>query len=776
MATSSAKRSNHLPAEMTSFVGRRNDVAAIRRLAAASRMVTLTGFGGLGKTRLALRAANEMRRAFRDGVCLVELAPLGNADLLPHTVIDALGMRGKSGKDPIDQLCEELADRHLLLVLDNCEHMIDAAADLASAVLAAAPEVTIIATSRQPLRVAGEYLYPVAPLPLPDADAELSPGTATQYPALALLAERTAASIPDFVLTPQNEAALIRLCRQLEGIPLAIELAASRLQVLEIDELTERLKARSVVLRERNRSFPERHRTLEALIDWSHDLCNPSERMLWARAATFAGSFSLQALEAVCADDALPVETIVDTLSALVDRSIFIREVQGDRVRFRMLDTIRSYGQAKLASTGDEESFARRHRDWYADLLARAGHEWVGPMQSEWAERLRAEHANLRLALEFSVSRPDEAEIAFQLAGVSWFWMAMEYLREGRLWLARALALPSGPSPRRAWALGADAYLAAFQGDTDGAESRALEARDMATSLGDRAASGLAAHVLGVHRMLGQDPASAIPFFREGLERYGSDVDQQYRDGLLVEMGVAYLFAGDLGPAHEIFDDLYDRCGRGGDRWQFAYALWGQGYLSLIEDRLDEAEAKLVEALAIKRDFQDTLGIALVAEVLAWTFAQRDAEHGACLLGIADALWGAVGAPQLEDKRAPYEQRARARLGDDAFTAAVARGAAMSRDAALAFALREQAEPEVGPRATTPTTLTARQREVAQMVADGLSNKDIAAKLVISLRTAEGHVEAILAKLGFTARTQIAKWVHQQSSASTDDNLPRMAK
>jgi non-specific serine/threonine protein kinase len=763
---------------MTSFVGRRNDVAAIRRLAAASRTVTLTGFGGLGKTRLALRAANEMRRAFRDGVCLVELAPLGNADLLPHTVIDALGLHGQSGKDPIQHICDELADRHLLLVLDNCEHVIDAAADLAAAVLAAAPEVSILATSRQPLRIAGEYLYPVAPLPLPDADAELAAGTATQYPALALLAERVAASVPDFTLTPQNEASLIRLCRQLEGIPLAIELAASRLQVLEIDELTERLRDRSVVLRERNRSFPERHRTLEALIDWSHDLCTPSERLLWARAAIFAGSFSLQALEAVCGDESLPEATIIDVLSSLVDRSIFIREVHGDRVRFRMLDTIRAYGQTRLAESEDQEAFALRHRDWYADLLVRATEEWVGPQQMDWSERLRAEHANLRLALEYSVSRPDEADIAFRMAGTAWFWLAMEYLREGRLWLARALALPSGPSASRAWALGADAYLAAFQGDIDGAEQIAVEARTMAESVDDRAARGLAAHILGVHRLLGRDPASAIPFFREGLELYVlSESPQQYRDGLLIEMGIAYLFAGDLNAAHEIFDDLPERCRRAGDLWQFAYALWGQAFVALVENRLDDAEPALTEGLAIKRDFQDTLGIALVTELLAWSSVQRDPERTACLFGVADSMWNAVGARQLEERRVPYAEQARAALGDQSFSAAVARGAAMPREAALAFALGEQTEADAGPTApSTPTTLTARQREVAQMVAAGMSNKDIAAKLVISLRTAEGHVEAILTKLGFNTRTQIANWVHQQAQASGESNLPRLAK
>ncbi|GAB4009927.1 ATP-binding protein [Nocardioides ultimimeridianus] len=762
MTSSSSSARLHLPAELTSFVGRRGDVAAIRRLASTSRMVTLTGFGGLGKTRLALHAAHEMRRAFRDGVCLVELAPLSSPDLLPHTVIDALRMR-RHNQDPLDELCEELSRRNILIVLDNCEHLIDAAADLAAAVLVAAPEVTILATSRQPLRIPGEYLYPVAPLPLPEDDAELGPGTALQYPSVALLAERTAASVPGFTVTRENEASLIRLCRQLDGIPLAIELAASRLQVLDIDELVERLRDRSVTLRERNRSFPERHRTLEALIDWSHDLCSPGERLLWARAATFAGDFSLRALEDICADEQLPVAEVVDTVAGLVDRSIFLREEQGGHVRFRMLDTIRAYGRDRLDEAGETEELARRHRDWYARMIEQAGAEWAGPRQGEWARILRVEHPNVRVALAFSISTPADAEITLRMVAVTWFWMAMENHHEGRLWLGRALAAAPVPSLARAWALGTDAYLAAYQGDAQGAALRTLELERVAEALDDDSARAFAAHMHAVQASIGPEPARSVPLYRKARELYPPTVEVQHIDGLLVEMGAALALMGATDEARGIYDDLYLRCSDNGDRWQFSYALWGRALLHLLDGRVAEAESELRQSLRIKRDFQETFGFALVCELLSWAAAlEGEDPRAAELFGIANTFWGAVGFRQLAVQREQYESAVRGRLGTESFARAAARGAALSRSDAIGFALREKAEPAHADEAPT-SILTRRQREVAELVAEGLPNKEIATRLVISLRTVEGHVESILTKLGFSRRTQIASWVHRQS-------------
>ncbi|MFB7161035.1 LuxR C-terminal-related transcriptional regulator [Streptomyces sp. NPDC056242] len=761
---------NAVPADLTSFVGRRKDVAALRQLFSTTRLVTLTGIGGVGKTRLSLRVAGEMQRAFPDGVCLVELASLKDPALLPHSVVDALGIKEQSPRSPMTVLRDHLGQRRMLLVLDNCEHLVEAAAGLADQVLRAAPEVRILATSRQALRIAGEHIYPVPPLPTPPPDESVEPGTATRYPSVTLFADRSAAVVPDFSITPDNEAAVVRLCRRLEGIPLAIELASVRLRVLTVHDLASRLDDRFQLLREGNRNLPERHQTLQALIDWSYDLCTPNEQTLWARASVFVGGFSTDALEAVCTDETLPRHAVLDTVAGLIDKSIFIREEQGEYVRFRMLETIRAYGQARLSESGVEPALRRRHRDWYRQLMETAGDEWSGPRQQEWASRLQLEHANLRHALEYCLSQPGEARIGLGMAAAPWLWLAMGYPTEARLWLARALALDAEPSRERAWALATVAYIAACQGDEAAAAASAEDARKVAVQLDDPAALAYATHVRGLSKFLSTDLSGAIPLFTEALERYAeTEAPAHYPNNLQTELAAALILLGELDKAADIIDELFQRCTEAGEQWVLSWARWGRGFLRLIHGDLDGAEADLCEALKIKRFFHDTLGMALALDVLAWTTAAKgNAERSATLFGGTNPLWQTLGAPLfgwtlLLAQRDKFETMARKKMGDAEFNAAFERGSALTIEETLALALRERTQPASdAPRPAS--TLTRREREVAELVAQGLSNKDIAARLVISLRTAEGHVEKILTKLGFNTRTQVASWVVQGQS------------
>lgn len=771
MAAQSVKVPNNLPADVTSFVGRRQDMAAVRQLLSTTRLATLTGCGGVGKTRLATRVARDVQRAFPDGVYLAELASLQDPALLPHTVIDALSIPEQSARVPMTVLCDYLRHRQILLVLDNCEHLLAASADLACRLLRAAPGVRILATSRQALMIDGEHVYPVLPLPTLDPDVPRGPGLAARYPSIALFADRSAAAVPGFSLTPGNEAAVIRLCHRLEGIPLAIELASVRLRALTVDDLANRLDNRFQLLREGNRDLPERHQTLRALIDWSHDLCTPMEQALWARAAIFAGGFSLDALESVCADEALPREAILDTTAGLIDKSIFIREEHGQHVRFRMLETLREYGLARLAETGSEPMLRHRHRDFYLQLIERAGDGWVGPLQLDWASRLQLEHANLRSALEYCMSQPGEARVGLRLAAVPWFWIALGLLTEGWLWLDRALALDSEPSHERAWALATAGYIAVFQGDEAAGLELPEQARKLAAQLDDPAALAYATHMLGMQRFLSTDLAGAIPLFVEALERYADvEVTEQYPSSLRLELALAYLLIGELAKAAEVFDELYDLCDKAGERWLLSYALWGRGFLHLIGGDLEQAEAVLCEALKIKRSFNDTLGLAVALDVLAWTtVAKGDAERAAVLLGGANQLWQTMGAPlfgwmHLIARREEFEEMARKKMGDAAFDAAFAKGSELTVAETLTLALRERAEAASGKR-RAGNDLSPREREVADLVADGMSNKEVAARLVISLRTAEAHVEHILTKLGFSSRAQIAHWVAQQQAA-----------
>lgn len=753
--------------ELTSFVGRRQELADVRRLLSTARLVTLTGMGGVGKTRLALRLAAEARRAFPDGIGVVELASLNDPELLPHYVMDTLDIREQSARAPIEVLADHLRAQRMLLVMDNCEHVVAAAASLIDRLLRVAPGLRVLATSTQPLRLSSEHVFTVPPLAVPAADEAVEPGTATQYPSVSLFADRSTAVVPDFVLSASNEASVVRLCRRLEGIPLAIELAAVSLKVFSIDGLVERLDDRFGLLREGSRDLPARHRTLQAVIDWSHDLCTPEERALWSRAAVFSGGFTVDALETVCSDDALPRAAVLGTVAGLVDKSILVREQVGSEVRFDMLETIRSYGLAQLASTGAETDVRRRHRDWCLHLLDTAAGAWTGERQLEWATTLMLERPNLRSALEWCLSEPGEANTAQHMAGAPWFWLALGHFAEGRVWLDRALALDDSPGIERSWALATTAYLAVCQGDTAVVPDLVRQAEE--ASPDDPAVKAFAQLVLGTQRNIDGDLTDAVALLADALERFSTvELPGQYADLARIELSSAYVLAGELDAASTVASELYDHCVATGSRWQLSYALWVTSLIGLLRGELEQAETGASEAIRIKRDFQDTLGLALTIDLLAWTTVTRgDARRGATLLGGASLIWQTVGSrsigsPHLIQMGEHYESVARMAVGDAEFHAAFERGTALAVDDVIALALRERPAPAPAPTPRASTVLTRREREVAALVGEGLSNKEIAGKLVISVRTVEAHVEHILTKLDFTARTQVAHWIAQQ--------------
>ncbi|WP_213573427.1 LuxR C-terminal-related transcriptional regulator [Rhodococcus sp. USK13] len=784
MAVRSGNGPSGVPAELTSFVGRRTEAAEVRTLLSTARLVTLAGVGGVGKTRLALRVASDVRRAFPDGVCLVELAALKDAALLPHTVVNALELLEQSTRPPTTVLADHLRGRQMLLIIDNCEHLLQAVADLAELLLKMAPELKILATSRQALRITGEHIYLVPPLPVPDPRAPHTPGMATGFPAVSLFADRASSAVPGFTISPANEAAVIRLCHRLEGIPLAIELAAVRLRVLDVSDLANRLDSRFELLLSGSRSAPKRHQTLKALIDWSYDLCAVREQELWARAAVFANGFGLSALEAVCADEQIPPETILDTVAELTEKSIFVREEHGGRVRFRMLETIREYGQARLRESGSEPVFRRRHRDWCLQLVEQAATEWFGPLQEDWASVLQDEHANLRGALEYSLTEPGEIGVALRMAGLPWFmWIALGFMTEGRHWIERALQADKTPSHERAWALATCGYITTLQGDTEAQAALLAEAHRLAVELDDDAARAYATHLLGMQGNFSGELAAGIPLFVEALERYAAvNVPQDYPNSLRIPLAITYLLLGELDKGSAVVDELDRLCDVAGERWLLSYAKCVRAFLYLLSGRLTEAESLLLDALRVRRPIHDNFWRAMALDFLGWvTVAKGNSKRAAVILGGADTLWQTIGAPlfgsiQLQARRRQFEATARKAIGDDAFDSAFKRGHGLDGNAAVAFALgeplrerqragagRSEAEPD-------PSELTRRQREVAELVTDGLTNGEIASRLFISPRTAEGHVENILTKLGFTSRAQIVNWVAAQRFASINDS------
>ncbi len=757
-------------------MGRKQDVAEVKRLLSKARLVTLTGVGGVGKTRLALQTAAELRRAFPEGAWFVELADLSDPALLAHTVLESLGVRDDTGRAKIDVLADHLRDRRILVILDNCEHLVEACADSADRLLSAAPGLRLLATSRERLGLVGEHLWLVDPLPLPDAMRPLQSREWLGYPAMTLFAERAAAGAPGFAISDENQDLVAQACLLLAGIPLAIELAAVRLRALSIDELTARLEDTFRLLDKGKRGGLPRHQTLLAAVDWSHDLCGPAERILWARASVFGGGFTLGAAESVCADEGLPADAVLGHLIGLVDKSVLLCERDGDQMRFRLLEPLRQYGRMRLLELGEEDGVRRRHRDHYQEQADRSEREWFGPKQAEIFTRTRLEHANLRAALDYCLSTPSERALGLRLAGTLWFyWAGCGVLAEGRHWLDRALTAVPEPSEDRAKALWVSGYVSTLQGDVPRAVTLLGECRTYAGKARDEAALAYAIHRLGCNALIGDDIGYARDLFEDARTRYRRLGEMNSNVMLAaIEMAIAAMFLGELDQAAALCDEARAVGAAHGEEWAYAYAIYVLAMVALNRGDFDQATDYARNSLRIKRRFNDLLGMVLAIEVLAWTESSlRHWVRAATLLGCANRIWQSVGYPMFGSKYfgAPHgdcEVRAREALGDRRFAAAFRRGSEFGPDESIAYAL-DEADTEESAPVEAETPLTEREREVAVLITEGLSNREIADRLVISRRTAEGHVHRILRKLGFDSRAQIAAWVTQTAVAGSRD-------
>jgi predicted ATPase/DNA-binding CsgD family transcriptional regulator len=762
-------RPEALGGELTGFVGRRRELAGIRAAFASARLVTLTGPGGIGKTRLAVRAAAQMRRGFRDGTWLVELAGLGDAALLAPEVARSLGLLDQSSRWGVAALAERLAGRQILLVIDNCEHLGDACAVLADALLRACADLRILATSREVLGVIGELTFPVPPMPVPAEGGRLSEQSLLGYEAVRLFAERGAAVLPGFTVDEGNGRAVAELCRRLEGIPLAIELAAVRLRSMAPGQILARLEDRFALLSLGDRTKP-RHETLQAALTWSYDLLTEAERAVWARCSVFTGSFDLDAAEAVCTGPGIASAAVVDLVDALVAKSILVRRPGGDRARYRLLDTMREYGLRRLRETGGERRLRRRHRDWYAGLAARQ--EALGAGQVQWIDRLEADHENVRAALEFCRDEPGEAAAGLRMACDLWLtWETRGHLTEGRRFVS-ALAGQAGTGRLRTRGLWVAGYLALVQGDAAAARRCLEDALPAGESLGDGQAVAYASQFLGRALWFTGDPDRGVALTEEALARHRGAGDWQGVVLTLVQLGVMRTLMGHPVAAVGLFEECAAQCGAHGERWNRSYALWGLGLATWLLGDSERAEEMERAALGIKRDVGDQPGTALCLDALAWIAASRgQTVTAAGLLGAAaaarDAIPAALPAP-LAPHREAAVTRVRAALGKASLAAHLARARAVPTERVVAQALREP-DPAAtdSPAGAAPSRLTPREREVADLIAAGLPNKEIAASMVISVRTVETHVQHIMNKLGCTARSQIAAWAAAGQAAST---------
>jgi non-specific serine/threonine protein kinase len=754
---------------MTSFVGRRRDVAEVRRLLSSARLVTLTGVGGSGKSRLAVRVATELRRAFPDGVWLVDLAAVTEPDLVEYAVAETLGLDVQT-EQPMSEV-DYLRDRDLLLVLDNCEHLVDACAGFADRALRASPSLRLLCTSRQALGIVAEHVWDVAPLDIPEPGRPLPPDAEARYPGLTLFLERAAAVQPGFRLDPTNGPVVVKICHRLDGLPLAIELAAAQLRTLSLNQLDTGLREHFRLLETRH-AVPTRHRRLETAFDWSFALCSPGEQALWLRLSVFAGGFTLAATEYVVDG---PAEDLLDQLTGLLDKSVLRREETPDGPRYRLLETVRRYGLDRLRDQdpADEPRLRDRHRDWYLSVAERFHADWFGPRQLEWAARIRTEYTNLRAALEYCFGDSGDVTVGLRLAAaLGYYWFGCGLQHEGRYWLDRALAAAPEPSPPRLHALNMANWTVPGLGATTTTEERVAEHAELAQRLGDPVAEAEAETVRAM-LLFAQGEVRAARLLLEpvvtrlrelavtGLARFRAENS----------LALALSFDGDQLGAAELVAEARDRCAATGDRWYLSYLLITSIYPAWSLGRIPEAVGYLHESILIRRALGDVLGIAVGIERLAWLAAAAgDHERAARLLGVAEQRWHDAGltfsVPQWVQGHEECVARSRAALGEERYDALVAQGGQLTEDEAIRYALDEAEPPRTEPAVPEPddfaAVLTPRERQVARLIAEGLSNHQIASRLVTSQRTAESHVQNILRKLGFASRAQVAAWVARQ--------------
>jgi predicted ATPase/DNA-binding SARP family transcriptional activator/DNA-binding CsgD family transcriptional regulator len=772
---------HNLPAPRTSFAGREGEILEVKRTLAMTRLLTLTGTGGLGKTRLALEVARDLVGVYPEGVWLVELAPLTEPELVVPTVARTLEVREQPERTLLDTLIEALGDKEILLVVDNCEHLANAAAHMADALLSGCPKLRILATSREALGVGGEVLCQIPLLSLPattggEPDAGSDADSLVRYEAVQLFVDRARLRLPDFGLTQENSGAVARVCRKLDGIPLAIELATARLGALTVEQVAQRLEVSLDVLKGASVAADPRHQTLRATLDWSYELLSQPERKLYGRLSVFTGGFSLEAAEAVGATDDIEQHEVLESLLSLVDKSLVVAEAANEgRMRYRMLEPVRQYGLERLEMSGEVQEVRRRHAGYFLALAEEAEPRLRGPEQAAWFERLDAENDNLRGALSWLLEQ-GEGVLALRLSGaLGEFWHVRGHLEEGRRWLEATLAR-GDDAPARIKALLHAGWIAWEQLDYERSEALGEEALALAREQGDSAATARALYIQGAPTLYQLDFDRAAALFEEAarLQRGVGDVAGLART--IQALGLTATARHDFMRAVELHEECLALAREAGDQIGIIVALGMGAFAYLGQGDHRRAMNLFREGLELSRSLGTKHGIAFhlhAAAALAST--QGQPVRSARLWGAGESLMQAIGTglgPVERYHYGPYVDAARALVGEAAWEEAFAQGMAMSVEEAVEYALSEEVAPTApeSPPAggATDDPLTRREQEVAALVARGFSNRHIAQELHLSERTIENHIANIMRKLGGGSRTKIASWATQQRFISPE--------
>lgn len=651
-------RSN-LPLTLTSFVGREREIAEVKRLLSNAAVLTLTGAGGVGKTRLALRVAEDLVATYPDGVWLVELAVLTDPALIPQVVASTLGVREQPDRPITETLVDNLRPKKLLLLLDNCEHLLRASAELTESLLRNCSGLRILATSREPMNIAGEVVWPVPSLTLPDIKQPPSVESLRQREAARLFAERAVSHRPTFALSSENARAVAQICRRLDGIPLAIELAAARVGVLSEDQIEERLTDRFKLLTGGRRTALPRHQTLRATLDWSYDLLTEKERIFFCQLGVFAGGWTLEAAEAICTREGVVKADVLDLSTHLVDKSLVLVDTHGRQARYRMLETVREYGRNKLLESGEAHAVRARHLHWCRQLGEAAEPELVGVGQAAWFDRLELEHDNIRVALEWALES-GEIEAGLRLAvAVAPFWFVRGYLAEGRRWLEALLERRGAVAPAvRAKALKAAGRLAGF-GQSDYAYGRAVYQESLAIwrELEDKQGIATALAELGILAFGQADLTAARGLYEESLALRRQMGDRPGVAATLHNLGRVAYREGNWETAQALYEESLAICRELGDPQNIAVALTNLGFLAFGRGDYPSARARFEEGLAIQQELGDKRRMAYSLEGFAFLAAMRGApEQAARLLGAAEALRETIGAPLPPVDRPDYDR------------------------------------------------------------------------------------------------------------------------
>ena len=754
-----ARRPGSLPAEASSFVGRRRELAEVRKKLANARLLSLVGPGGVGKSRLALRAVTDLARGFPHGAWWVELAEVRDPALVANAVAAACDLRDQAGMEPLALLLEHVKDRELLIVLDNCEHLLDAVADLAGELVRASPGVRVVATSREPLSVPGEHVLPVPPLELPSPNAAEPLESLGHNEAVRLFVERAEAASGGFELTEANRKAVAELCRRLDGLPLAIELAAVRTRVLGVEQILERLSDRFALLTGGGHAALPRHQTLETAIDWSYELLSEGERAVLRRLCAFAGRFTVEDVEGVCSSPASPG---LEGLTSLVEKSLVIKEDARGIACFRLHETMREYAARKLIEAREHEAVGERCIEYYVSTCQGMAMQARFRL-AEWLGWMDLEIDNVRGVLRHCLAHGDSVR-GIQLAtSLSWFWVTRA-TTEGVRWLDQLLASGPGDPATLGWSYFIRGFLAVLQGDWSAAQPVLVKAISASRDAGEpvQLANSLCMASIAATMAGDRDEAARV------LDQAGALAEEI--DDLMTNVSVLQarslfaLFGGDFETLRVAATEGARLSREAGDLYALHMMNLNLGGAAMLAGDMVEAKARYTESLRIAYRIDDRIGLYYLLASLAYhAVVSGSAKTAAQLLGASEAIRSGAGAtvmavlvPVIEQTR----QLAAAAIGPARFEAALEAGKRMSRADAVALGLGEpvtQAAPASG--GEPGALLAAREAEVASLVAEGLSNKQIGARLFISERTVDSHVRSILNKLGFNSRAQIAGWV-----------------